>query len=142
VATTERKNLRAPPEGGPGVFDEMLVKLCRYYRGSVKHTLKECGMMKRYFSGGAQGKGDAGKRPEDDKGNGREKDNNFPVINNCFMIFGGPVAHDSRCQRKLEHEKSTLLSQPCQPSSTSLDRPSLSTVTTTRIVSLSRADIR
>jgi hypothetical protein len=24
------------------------------------------------------------------------------VINNCFMIFGGPVAYDSKRQRKLE----------------------------------------
>jgi hypothetical protein len=37
---------------------------------------------------GAQGKGDASKRSEDNKGDDREKDDNFPVINNCFMIFG------------------------------------------------------
>jgi hypothetical protein len=52
VATTERKNPQAPPEGGPGVFDEMLKKPCPYHRGLVKHTLKECGMMKCYFSEG------------------------------------------------------------------------------------------
>jgi hypothetical protein len=96
VAVVECKNLQVPLEGGPGVFDEMLDKLCPYHRGSVKHTLKECGMMKHYFSRGAQGKGDPDKRPEEDKGNGKEKDDNFPVINNCFMIFGGPVTYDSR----------------------------------------------
>jgi hypothetical protein len=53
VAATECKNPQAPAEGGPGVFNEMLDKLCPYHRGLVKHTLKECGMTKRYFSGGA-----------------------------------------------------------------------------------------
>jgi hypothetical protein len=96
VTAAERKNPKASPEGGPGVFDEMLDKACPYYWYSVKHTLKECGMMKRYFSRGAQGKGDVGKGPEDDRGDGQEKDNNFSIINNYFMIFGGPIAYDSR----------------------------------------------
>jgi hypothetical protein len=96
VAAAERKNPRTPPEGGPVVFDEMLDKPCSYHRGLVKHTLKECGMMKCYFSRGAQGKGNPGKRPEEDKGDGKEKDDNFPVINNCFVIFSGPAAYDSR----------------------------------------------
>jgi hypothetical protein len=53
MAATERKNPRAPPEGGPGVFDEMLDKPFSYHQGSVKHTIKEYGMMKCYFSRGA-----------------------------------------------------------------------------------------
>jgi hypothetical protein len=84
------------------VFDKMLEKPCPYHRGPVKHTLKECGMMKRYFSGGAQGKGDPGKRPKEDKGDSKEKDDDFPVVNNCFMIFGGPTTYDSRRQCMLE----------------------------------------
>jgi hypothetical protein len=80
----------------------MLEKPCMYHWGPVKHTLKECGMMKRYFSGGAPGKGDLGKRPKEDKGDDKEKDDDFSIINNCFMIFGGPVAYDSRSQHKLE----------------------------------------
>jgi hypothetical protein len=83
----------------------MLKKLCLYHRGLIKHTLKECGMMKCYFSRGAQGKGDPGKRPEEDKGNGKKKDDDFPIINNNFMIFGGPTAYDSRHQPKLEHQE-------------------------------------
>jgi hypothetical protein len=62
-------------------------------------------MMKCYFSRGAQGKGDPGKRPEEDKGNGKKKDDDFPIINNNFMIFGGPTAYDSRHQPKLEHQE-------------------------------------
>jgi hypothetical protein len=53
-------------------------------------------MMKHYFSRGPQGKGDLGKRPKEDKGDGKEKDGDFPVVNNCFMIFGGPMASDSK----------------------------------------------
>jgi hypothetical protein len=30
----------------------------------VKHTLKKCDMMKRYFSKGAQGNGDQDKKPK------------------------------------------------------------------------------
>jgi hypothetical protein len=48
--------------------------------------------MKCYFFGGAKGKGDYGKKHEDDKGDGGEKDDGFPVINNCFMIFDGLAA--------------------------------------------------
>jgi hypothetical protein len=85
----------SPSEGGMGVFDEMLEKPCPYHRGPAKHTLKECGMMKCYISEGAQGKGNPNKRPKEDKGDSKEKDDDFPV-NNCFMIFGGPAAYDSR----------------------------------------------
>jgi hypothetical protein len=41
VAVAERKNPRAPPEGGPRVFDEMLEKSCPYHWGPVKHAHKE-----------------------------------------------------------------------------------------------------
>jgi hypothetical protein len=58
--------------------------------------------MKCYFSRGVQGKDNPSKRPEEDKGDGKEKDDNFPIIDNCFMIFGGPAAYDSRHQCKLE----------------------------------------
>jgi hypothetical protein len=72
-------------------------------------------MMKHYFSGGAQGRGDTEKGPEVDRGDGREKDNNFPVINNCFMIFGVPAAYDSRCRRKLECLE-VYAAEPAMPS--------------------------
>jgi hypothetical protein len=62
-------------------------------------------MMKRYFSRGPQGKGDLGKRPKEDKGDGKEKDDDFPIVNNWFMICGGLMAYDSRHQRKLEHRE-------------------------------------
>jgi hypothetical protein len=53
-------------------------------------------MMKHYFFRGAKGKGDQGKKHEEEKGDNGEKDGGFPIVNNCFMIFGGPMAYDSR----------------------------------------------
>jgi hypothetical protein len=41
----------------------MLEKPCPYHEGPIKHTLKECSMMKHYFSRGAKGMGDQGKKP-------------------------------------------------------------------------------
>jgi hypothetical protein len=35
MAVAERRNPQAPPEGGPGVFDEMLKKPCSYHRVKV-----------------------------------------------------------------------------------------------------------
>jgi hypothetical protein len=70
-------------------------------------------MTKCYFSRGAQGKGDLGKRPEEDKDDGREKDN-FSVINNYFMIFGGLTANDSRHQHKLERQE-VYAAKPATP---------------------------
>jgi hypothetical protein len=59
-------------------------------------------MMKRFFTS-IPAKGHAGKKPKDDKGDG--KGDGFPVVNNYFMIFGGPVAYDTKRRRKLEHRE-------------------------------------
>jgi hypothetical protein len=77
----------------------MLDELCPYHKGLVKHTLRECDMMKCFFTS-IPAKGDAGKKPKDDKGDG--KGSGFLVVNNCFMIFGRPVAYDTKRCRKLE----------------------------------------
>jgi hypothetical protein len=49
VATAEHRNPRKPP-GGANMFDKMLKESCPYHRGPVKHTLKECDMLRRYFN--------------------------------------------------------------------------------------------
>jgi hypothetical protein len=64
-------------------------------------------MMKHFFTS-IPAKGDAGKKPKDDKGGG------FPVVNNCFMIFGGPVAYDTKRCRKLEHRE-VYAAKPATP---------------------------
>jgi hypothetical protein len=73
--------------GGANVFDKMLKDSCPYHRGPVKHTLEECDMLRRYFN-------KAGPSAEDgkDQGNnkkGGDKEEEFPEIHNCFMIYGG-----------------------------------------------------
>jgi hypothetical protein len=99
-------------------------------------------MMKRYFSRGAQGKGDPGKRLEEDKGDDKEKDDDFPIVNNCFMIFGGPVAYDSRHQRKLEHRE-VYAAEPAMLAFLDWSGSAITfTVMTTRIVSHSQANTR
>jgi hypothetical protein len=59
-------------------------------------------MMKHFFTS-IPAKGDAGKKSKDDKGDG--KGGGFPVINNCFMIFGGPTAYDTKRRHKLERRE-------------------------------------
>jgi hypothetical protein len=71
-------------------------------------------MMKCYFSGGAKGMGDQEKKPEEDKGDGCEKDDGFPIVNNCFMIFGGLAAYDTKHQCKLERQE-VYAAKPAMP---------------------------
>jgi hypothetical protein len=48
VAAAEHRNPRKPP-GGANLFDKMLKESCPYHQDPVKHTLKECVMLRRYF---------------------------------------------------------------------------------------------
>jgi hypothetical protein len=59
-------------------------------------------MMKCFFTN-IPAKVDAGEKPKDDKGDG--KGSGFPIINNCFMIFGGPAAYNTKRCHKLEHRE-------------------------------------
>jgi hypothetical protein len=87
-----RKGPRAAPRG-PGVFDDMLKKPCPYHKMPVNHTLEQCDMLKK-----DGGDGDAG---------------GFPVVENVFLIFGGPTVDMSNSQRKRErHEVLTTEKAP------------------------------
>jgi hypothetical protein len=99
VAAADRNQAWAPPPDGAGLFDKMLDEPCPYHKGLVKHTLQECDMMKRFFAS-IPAKGDIGKKPKDNKGD--SKGRGFPLVNNCFMIFGGPAAYDTKRRHKLE----------------------------------------
>jgi hypothetical protein len=68
-------------------------------------------MMKRFFTS-ILAKGDAGKKPKDNKGDG--KGGGFPIVNNCFMIFGGPTAYDTKRRRKLERRE-VYAAEPAMP---------------------------
>jgi hypothetical protein len=111
IATVDRNQARAPPPDGAGLFDKMLDELCPYHKGPVKHTLRECDMMKHFFTN-ISTKGDVGNNPKDDKGDG--KGSGFPIVNNCFMIFGGPVAYDTKRCHKLERRE-VYATKPATP---------------------------
>jgi hypothetical protein len=86
VAAAEHRNPQKPPEG-VNTFDKMLKESCPYHRGPVKHTLEECDMLRRYFiKAGPSAEG--GK----DQGNNKkwgDKEEEFPEVRDCFMIYGG-----------------------------------------------------
>jgi hypothetical protein len=102
VAAAEHRNPRKPL-GGANMFDKMLKEWCPYHRGPVKHTLEECDMLRRYFNkAGPSAKG--GK----DQGNnkkGGDKEEEFPEVHNCFMIYGGQAANASARHRKQERRE-------------------------------------
>jgi hypothetical protein len=77
-----RKGPRVTPRS-PGVFDDMLKKPCPYHKTPINHTLEQCEMLKKYYSGVAAKEDDAKK----DDGNGGA--GGFPVVENVFLIFGG-----------------------------------------------------
>ena len=75
-------------------------KSCPYHKGSVKHSLGECGMLRRFYNKpDPSTEGGNKKAPsdgEDDKGD------IFPNVHNCYMIFGSDAVNLSSKQRKKE----------------------------------------
>jgi hypothetical protein len=98
VAAADRKKPRGPPGGG--IFDKMLKEPCPYHKGPTNHNLEDCHMLRRYFESIGVKKDD---KKEDPKGD--DKDEGFPEIHDCFMIYGGPSTRLSTRQRKREHQE-------------------------------------
>jgi hypothetical protein len=106
VAAAEHRNPRKPP-GGAGTFDKMLKELCPYHQGPVKHTLKECVRLRRYFH-------KIGPPAEDGKGHDNDKkeggkEEGFLEVHNCFMIYGGQATNASARHRKQERREVCLV---------------------------------
>jgi hypothetical protein len=101
VAVAEHRNPQKPP-GGAVAFDKMLKESCPYHWGPVKHTLEECDMLRRYFNE-ARPSVEGGKDQGNNKGGNKEEE--FPEIHNCFMIYGGQVANASARHRKHERRE-------------------------------------
>jgi hypothetical protein len=99
VAAAEHMNPRKPP-GGANMFDKMLTESCPYHQGPVKHTLKECVMLRRYFHKAWSPAGD-GRGHDNNKKEG-DKEEEFPEVHGCFMIYGGQVVNASARHRKQE----------------------------------------
>jgi hypothetical protein len=101
-AAVEHKNPQKPP-GGVNTFDKMLKESCPYHSGPVKHTLEECDMLRRYFikaAPSAEGGKDQGNNKK-----GGDKEEEFPEVCDCFMIYGEQVANASARHRKQERRE-------------------------------------
>jgi len=96
IAAAYRKNAKRTPTG-PDLFDEMLKKPCPYHRGPTKHTLEECTVLRRFYSGATTKENT--EEPPKDKGNDPEGAG-FPNVRNCLLIFGGRAARLTASQRK------------------------------------------
>jgi hypothetical protein len=81
----------------------MLKESCPYHRGPVKHTLEECVMLRRYFN--KAGPPVEGGRDQGNNKKGGDKEEEFPEVHNCFMIYGGQVANASAWHRKQERRE-------------------------------------
>jgi hypothetical protein len=87
----------------------MLKKPCPYHKTPINHTLEQCEMLKKYYSGVAAKEDDAKK----DGGNGGA--DGFPAVENVFLIFGGPTVDMSNSQRKRERQE-VLVAEKAPPS--------------------------
>jgi hypothetical protein len=102
VAAAEHRNPRKPP-GGANLFDKMLKESCPYHQGAVKHTLEECVMLRCYFHN-ARPPAEGGKGQDNDKKE-VDKEEKFPEVHDCFMIYSGQVANASARHRKQERRE-------------------------------------
>jgi hypothetical protein len=102
VAAAEHRNPRKPT-GGANAFDKMLKKTCPYHKGPVKHTLEECDMLRRYFN--KVGPSAEGGKDQGNNKKGGDKEEEFPEVHNCFMIYDGQVVNASARHRKLERRE-------------------------------------
>jgi hypothetical protein len=81
----------------------MLKESCPYHKGPVKHTLEKCDMLQRYFI--KAGPSAEGGKDQGNNKKGGDKDEEFPEVHNCFMIYGGQVANASARHRKQERRE-------------------------------------
>jgi hypothetical protein len=102
VAAAEHRNPQKPPEGA-NVFDKMVKESCPYHRGPIKHTLEECDMLRRYFN--KAGPSVEGGKDQGNNKKGGDKEEEFPKVHNCFMIYGRQVANASTRHRKQERRE-------------------------------------
>jgi hypothetical protein len=102
VTAAKRRNPRRTL-GGANVFDKMLKESCPYHKGPVKHTLEECDMLRRYFNKAGPSAKDGKDQGNNNKGGDKEEE--FPEVHKCFMIYGGQVANTSAQRRKQERRE-------------------------------------
>jgi hypothetical protein len=72
-------------------------------QGPVKHTLEECDILRRYFN--KAGPSAEGGKDQGNNKKGGDKEEEFPEVHNCFMIYGGQVANASSRHCKQERRE-------------------------------------
>ena len=113
MAAADRKGGRKPAEGTPNHFEKMLEGPCPNHAFPIKHLLKDYGLLWRFLSGGSN-KGEQGKDPALTVDDAEEKDDGFPTLDGCLLIFRGSAAYDSkRCQKVARREVYTT--EPATP---------------------------
>jgi hypothetical protein len=75
-------------------FDKIVKMPCHNHSYLVKHTLEECDLIKRYFSGDYKM---VGTGAPFGPANNEEKEDAYPNPRGCLMIFGRLMAYESRC---------------------------------------------
>ena len=113
MAVIDRKGGRKPAEGTPNHFEKMLEGPCPNHAFPAKHLYKECGLMRKYLSGGLN-KGEQGKEPTPSTDDVEEKDDTFLTPNGALMIFGGSAAYDSKHHQKVARRE-VYTAQPATP---------------------------
>ena len=71
---------------------------CRNYGYPIKHTLEECNLIKRYFSGDYKA---TSTDVSSESAINEEKGDAYPDPKGCLMFFNGPVAYESKRQQNL-----------------------------------------
>jgi hypothetical protein len=74
----------------------MLKKPCPYHKTLVNHTLKQCDMLKKYYSRAAAKDGEAKKDGGDGDAGG------FPAVENVFLVFRGGRGDRGHVQQPAE----------------------------------------
>jgi hypothetical protein len=136
MVAAERKGKKAPAKGTLDHFKKMLEGPCPNHGYTVKHALKDYGLMRKFLAGSST-KGEH-KKPdpkEDDPEGGGDI---YPTETDCLMIFGVPEAYASKHRQKLERRE-VYEAEPAMPAFLKWSRPSPSTSQITRITSHDQA---
>jgi hypothetical protein len=97
------------PPSRPRRVRRHLKKPCLYHKTLVNHTLEQCDMLKKYYSRVTV------KEDEAKKDGGDGDADNFPIVENVFLIFGEPMVDMSTSQCKHERHKA-LAAEKAPPS--------------------------
>ena len=99
MAAAERKTVKPKNNPPTNHFEKLLEAPCTHHEGPVKHTLKDCNLMKKFLTGTLKKVPDMPKKLEEELNNdGSEYPREDDVV---MMIFRGSPARPTRRREKL-----------------------------------------